>query len=470
MKLLLVALNSQYIHTNLAVRYLKASVKDITNTHILELTVNDNIDYILKNIYEIKPDVIGFSCYIWNIKTVTDIARNIKKILKRVKIILGGPEVSFDPEVYISQGVDFVISGEGEMALREIIHALKNDLTFDDIPSITYSVDGKVISNLNSGYLDPSVIPFPYDEGDIKEINGRIIYYETSRGCPYRCSYCLSSLDRKMRFWDVERVKREVSWLYEHGVRFIKLIDRTFNCDRKRAAGLFKIFSEYDGMRFHMEMVPELIDDSTLEVLKNLDPDMFQFEIGVQSLNNKTLKEIYRKNDFIHITRVMHILNEIGIKTHLDLIAGLPYENYTGIIQGFNMVYNLKPYEVQLGFLKMLKGTSIRQDAGKYGIKYLDMPPYEILSNDCVDYGHLLILKDISFLIDKFYNSRCFEHSLEYLLNILKTLTICILLFIYISKTRGFSNFNIQEMTFTVSFCSFLWRLYLKTMNGLSKS
>jgi len=173
-------------------------------------------------------------------------------------------------------------------------------------------------------------------------------------------------------------------------------------------------------MRFHMEMVSDLIDDPTLEMLKSLNPDMFQFEIGVQSLNDVTLREINRKNDFMHLKSVMHVLNDIGIKTHLDLIAGLPYESYVSITHGFNMVYDIKPYEIQLGFLKMLKGTSMRENAGKYGMNYLDIPPYEILSNDSIDYEHLLILKDISFLVDKYYNSRCFEHSLEYLLDIFK--------------------------------------------------
>ncbi|MDI6601979.1 MAG: DUF4080 domain-containing protein [Thermoanaerobacteraceae bacterium] len=420
MKLLLVALNSQYIHTNLAVRYLKAAVGGLAETEILELTVNDHLGYILKNIYEKHPDVIGFSCYIWNIELVRDIIRNVKKILPQVKLILGGPEVSFDPAGYIHEGADFVVSGEGEYALKELIYALENDMPLFSLPAVSFEYSGKVITNPPGNYLEPSLIPFPYDDEDIAANRGRIIYYETSRGCPFNCVYCLSSLDRRTRFWDIDRVDREILWLYERGVRFIKLVDRTFNCNKKRAVELFKLLSKYSGMRFHMEMVSAQIDESIVRVLRGLDPDMFQFEIGVQSLNENTLKTVRRNEDFEHLTWVMNSLNEVGIKTHLDLIAGLPNEGYESIVDGFNRVYNLEPSEIQLGFLKLLKGTSIREETGRYGIKFLDKPPYEILCSDFIDYEHLSFLKNIAFLIDKYYNSHCFDFSLKYLLNIFK--------------------------------------------------
>jgi len=416
MRLLLVALNSQYIHTNLAIRYLKAAVNEVTNVDLLELTVNDNMDYILRKIYSKSPDLIGFSCYIWNIKMVLDIIHDVKKILPGVKLILGGPEVSYDPDSYIKEGVDFVIRGEGEVALKKLIGALQRIESFDNVPGLSFKNNGEIIKNPQGPYISPDEIPFPYDAVDVENNRQRILYYEASRGCPYRCTYCLSSIENRTRFWDIERIDREISWMYENGVRFIKFVDRTFNCNKKRTMEIFNLLSKYKGMRFHMEMVSDLIDEEMLNVLKKLDPQMFQFEIGVQSLNTETLKAINRIDNYKHLSWVMDSLNRLGIKTHLDLIAGLPYENYDSMIESFNGVYNLKPSEIQVGFLKMLKGTRIRDEASKYGIRFMDSPPYEILKSDFIDYDELIILKDISFLVDKYYNSHCFDFTMRYLM------------------------------------------------------
>ncbi len=417
MKTLFVALNAKYVHTNLALRSIGKYCKEFL-TVLKEYTINDNTDNIIASIYKERADVIAFSCYIWNIEKVLYIAESIKQVNKNVKIILGGHEVSYDSADILKENpaVDFIIRGEGEKPMKYLLSAFNNGEDVKDIPSLTYRNGEKVIENplCEAGSLDE--YEFCYDES-IRDYKGKIIYYESSRGCPYRCSYCLSGRSGKVDFLNIERVKKELLFFIENRVPLVKFVDRTFNADKVRAREIFKFIIENSKhTKFHFELAGNLIDDETLAILKKAPEGVIQFEIGVQSTNPKTLQEIGRNIPLSAISESINRLVEIGtIHIHLDLIAGLPYEDYRSFKKSFDDVMQLRPHVLQLGFLKLLKGSKIREEQDKFNYKFKSKPPYEVMKNDFISFDEIIKLKYIEDLFEKYYNSGDFKRTMKFL-------------------------------------------------------
>ena len=413
MRVLLAAVNAKYIHTSLSVRSLKAYVRDY-DVDFMEFTINENPGEVLKRIYSYGADIVAFSCYIWNIGFILRIAGSLKKIAPDIKIIFGGPEVSFDSEMYMDKYrfIDAVIRGEGEETFCDL---LKKGFHID---GVTYrDEDGKIVRMKDRGPIcDLNKIPFPYTKKDIYENRNKLIYYESSRGCPFSCSYCLSSTVHNVRFRNIETVKRELKAFIDQGCRIIKFVDRTFNADRKRAAELVEfLIHEGKTTQFHFEIAADLINDEMIRLFRSAPKNMFLLEIGVQSTNEKTISEIDRKTDFDRISSAVQALKG-SVHMHLDLIAGLPYENYESFTRSFNDVMELEPDVLQLGFLKLLRGTKIRDLKDKHGYIFEDDPPYEVLGNKYISYGELLKLKNIEYVLDRYYNSEIFQNSIRYLI------------------------------------------------------
>lgn len=418
MKLLLVAVNAKYVHTNLALRYLSNSTKDICPSMIKEYSINDNILSVERDIVLLNPQIICFSCYIWNISYVLTLCENIKKSIHECIIILGGPEVSYDAPSLIQQHwfIDYVVKGEGEITFPLLLKSIINKT---ELPTagITYRNAADVIDTPNAAVPDFSLVPFPYDAASIKEPGGRILYYETSRGCPYSCKYCLSGERGKVRFKDIELVKKDLKFFSDNKVKLVKFVDRTFNADKKRALEIWKYISSLNtDTRFHMEITGELLNEETIDVLKKVNPQNLQFEIGVQSTNLQTLSAIDRKCDVEKLfNNIKKLLESTDIHIHLDLIAGLPYENFKSFKKSFNDVLSLKPHVLQLGFLKLLKGSAMREEAQKHGIVYRREAPYEIISNNYITSEELFFLRDIDYVFDKYYNSASFSKTMDFL-------------------------------------------------------
>lgn len=423
MKTLLTTLNSKYIHSNLAIRYLQRFVEDIEDVDILEFTINQSTDFITSEIYKLEKDLIGFSVYIWNIKETLAICEILKLVNPEIKIFLGGPEVSYDVKEGMEKYkyIDFILYGEGEETFREFVKMNKNKIkNYRDIKGLAYREDDEIVINPARPLIkDLNAIPSPYEK-ITDEFENKIVYYESSRGCPFGCKFCLSSTIRGVRYFDIERVKRDLKNLIEMEVRQVKFVDRTFNANKKYSREImeFLIAEDPQGINFHFEVTAHLIDDETLEFLKTVKEGLFQFEIGVQSTNEKTIKAIGRTTDFKVLSRVTREINSFkNIHQHLDLIAGLPYENYSSFKKSFDDVYALKPEKLQLGFLKLLKGSELRLSEKLYGYKYIDQPPYEVLENQFISYGEILELKMIEDLVEKYYNEEYFKNTLEYLLS-----------------------------------------------------
>ncbi|PAB59418.1 B12-binding domain-containing radical SAM protein [Anaeromicrobium sediminis] len=421
MKVLLTTLSAKYVHTTLALRYLKTYVEnEFEDVFIEEYTINNNMDYILGEIYKKKYDIVCFSCYIWNIEKTLILCKNLKKVNPNLIIALGGPEVSFDPERVMSQNpsVDYVMFGEGEETFKEFLEKQNKGEVFKHVAGIAYKEDGKIYVNEERpliGNLDS--IPSPYDD-DLSEYENKIIYYESSRGCPYNCSYCLSSTIRGVRFFSMDRVKRDLGIFLKNRVRQVKFVDRTFNANKKHSLHIMKFLKENDNghTNFHFEITADLIDEETMEFLKDVREGLFQFEIGVQSTNDATIKEIDRNVNFEKLSKVVKRVSEFkNTHLHLDLIAGLPFETYDIFKKSFDDVYNLRPEQLQLGFLKLLKGSSIRVNEEKHGYVYKDEAPYEILKNDYMSYEDILKLKDLEEMVEIYYNSGGLRHSVEYI-------------------------------------------------------
>jgi len=424
MKILLTALNSKYAHSNLALKYLKVCLKKdcpsyetVTN----EYTINDNMLSILASIYAAKADIYGFSCYIWNIEQTLQICENLKKIKPEAVIILGGPEVSYDSKEVIKKNtfIDFIISGEGELALSKLINALSNNSdNYSAIEGLAYRNQNGNIT-LNEGFCiidDLSIIPSPF-EGDLSCYKQKVTYFESSRGCPYNCSYCLSSTIKGVRYFPIERVKKELLKLIEAEVKQVKFVDRTFNCSKERAMEIWKyIVANNTNTIFHFEIAAHLIDDEMLGFLEQIPQGMFDFEIGVQTTNEEAISAIGRKTDFDKIkTTVNAIRSKNNIHLHLDLIAGLPYEDYKSFEKSFNDVYTLKPHMLQLGFLKLLKGSRIRDEYKENGYKFTSKPPYEVLESKHISYEEIVLLKQIEEILEIYKNSGRYENSVNYL-------------------------------------------------------
>jgi radical SAM superfamily enzyme YgiQ (UPF0313 family) len=420
MRVLLTTLNSKFIHSNLALRYLKASLKHLPLTLIMdEFTINDHLERVVGDIYRHKPDIIALSCYIWNIRETLMVVESIKKVIPDSVVVLGGPEVSYGSDSLLEENpeVDVIVKGEGEITFPLLIERLMNNKPLDDVEGITYRKAGTIIENRDRTPLsDLDALPFPYEEG-FQDLDNRIVYYETTRGCPFQCQYCLSSINPGVRYLSLDRVRKDIKTFIDAGIPQVKLVDRTFNCNPKRARDIFRMIMEIGGnTNFHFEICGDLLDDETLDLLKDAPPGLFQFEIGVQSTRVETLEAIRRKTDFDKLSERVKILKGYrNIHLHLDLIAGLPGENYLSFQRSFNDVYKLKPDRLQLGFLKLLKGSGIRKDAEIWEYKYLSQPPYEVLENRDISYGEMLMLKDVEDLVERYYNTHRYTNSLEYL-------------------------------------------------------
>lgn len=425
MKILLTTLNSKFIHTNLAIRYLKQMVKDIkgVDTDIREYTINNELDFILKDIYTNNYDVILFSTYIWNVNDIVKLCHNLKKVNPNVKIALGGPEVTYDSEEAMKKYdfVDYILYGEGELIFRDFVKHLKGEMKVEEVDGIVYRKNDEIITNKPMKLLENlDLIPSPYETLDKSEYENRIVYYETSRGCPFNCQYCLSSTIQGLRYFSIDRVKKDLKALIDARVSQIKFIDRTFNANKKFAMEIMKFLMENDNgyTTYHFEVTAHLLTDDMLEFLKDCNEGLFQFEIGVQSTNERVLEAVGRRDDF---SKLSHVVQKIAsfrnIHQHLDLIAGLPYENYSSFENSFNDVFNLGIEHLQLGFLKMIKGTGIRNQADEHEFRYKDYPPYEVLYNKYISYNEILKLKDIEEILEKYFNSKNFVLSMRYIIH-----------------------------------------------------
>ncbi len=425
MKLLLTTLNSKFVHSNLAIRYLRSYCHDLPlEIDLTEFNINQNSDYILAEIYKKKVDIVAFSCYIWNITQTLQLCSNIKKVKPELKIILGGPEVSFDPETILKENLalDYIISGEGEETLYELMKSLLSDSEVDQIPGLIYRKEGLVSAGPERPLMtNLDQIPSPFID-HLEEFENKLVYYESCRGCPFNCQYCLSSTLKGVRTFSMDRIHEDLLYLLKANVKKVKFVDRTFNFNPEHALKIMRFLIDacekhQSKTTFHFEMTAQLITEEMLELFKVAPPGLFQFEIGVQSTHKPTLKKIKRGDHFEELTGVVQEISKLGnIHLHLDLIAGLPEESYKDFQKSFNDVYRLNSDNLQLGFLKLLKGSGIRMDAEKYGYKYRDQPPYEVLENDCIKFEELLELKMIEDLLEIFSNSHKFEMSIDFIL------------------------------------------------------
>jgi radical SAM superfamily enzyme YgiQ (UPF0313 family) len=428
MKTVLVGINSKYIHTCLAVWYLKANVNKDKNFNddknkitIKEFTINDSKDNILSEIYKEKPDILAFSCYIWNTEMIQRLSREISQLLPECIIILGGPEVSYDAERVLDKNnvISFVLCGEGEEVFNELYYSLINNTDkYKELNGIAYRNKGDVVYNKGFNLVkDLDSIKSPYTPELMSSVKNRIVYYESSRGCPFSCSYCISSTFNGVRFFSMERVKKDINSLLTYKPKLIKFVDRTFNCNKQRAKEIFRFITGLNcDTLFHFEAAADLFDDELLEILSKAKKGLIQLEIGIQTTNTDTLEEIDRVTDLDKLSKnVRSILGNENIHVHLDLIAGLPYENLESFKKSFNDVYAMKPQQLQLGFLKLLKGSKIRNEKEKHGYYYRNYAPYEVLYNNYISYDELLLLKDVEEVLERYYNSSRFQASMEYM-------------------------------------------------------
>ena len=421
MKILLAACNAKYIHSNLAVYDLQAYASDYADHIVLkEYTINQQKDDIMRDIYLEHPDVVCVSCYIWNLSFVKELMADLIKILPGADFWAGGPEVSYDAEKFLTENSEFkgVMVGEGEETFKELAgyYVEKNPQDLKDMTGICYRDGDQIIHNGWRQIMDLSSIPFIYK--DLSEFKNRIIYYESSRGCPFSCSYCLSSIDKKLRFRDTETVKKELQFFIDNKVPQVKFVDRTFNCKHDHAMAIWKYINEHDNgvTNFHFEISADLLREEELQEMSTMRPGLIQLEIGVQSTNPDTIKAIHRTMDFEKLKGIVDRIHSFGnIHQHLDLIAGLPYEDYDSFRNSFNDVYALKPQQLQLGFLKVLKGSHMMEMCKEYGIVYKTQEPYEVLSTKWLDYDHVLKLKTVENMVEVYYNSGQFQNTLEYL-------------------------------------------------------
>lgn len=415
-KIVLAAINSQYVHLNLAVRYLKkyAEINNDVKVDIYETNINNQLLNIIKDIFELNPDKIIFSTYIWNKEYVFEIVKEIKKVLPNVKIILGGPEVSFGWEKVMEENpeIDNILVGEGE---KVFLNFLTNEN--DKVMGLVYRKDGEVCFNGSEKIIeDLDIIPFPYEKEELQD-KTKIFYYESSRGCPFNCSYCMSSIDKTVRYYSLDRVKEDLKIFLDSPIRLLKFVDRTFNLKKERYMEIWKfLFENYrEGITFHFEINANIFDDETLDFLETVPRGYFQFEIGVQTINADTMKSINRNNVLDKLAHNVRRINK-NIHLHLDLIAGLPYETYEIFKKSFEYVHDLKPEMIQLGFLKLLKGTQMYNEIEKYEYKYFSKPPYEIFSNKFLSFAEIIKLKNLEKILDYYYNSEKFSMSTDYII------------------------------------------------------
>lgn len=425
MNIVLTAINAKYIHSNLAVYSLRAYARKYKEEYkeeitIAEYTINQQLDDILTDLYKKKPDVLCFSCYIWNLSYVEELVREVKKIFSNLPIWLGGPEVSYDAKDVLRRlpEVTGVMMGEGEETFSELVQFYHGEnIQLGDIAGIAYrTVDGEVAENPWRSVIDLSTVPFVYQ--DMADFKNKIIYYESSRGCPFSCSYCLSSVDKCLRFRSLDLVKQELQFFIDEEVPQVKFVDRTFNCNHKHAMEIWKYLIEHDKgiTNFHFEVAADLLNEEEIRLIETMRPGLIQLEIGVQSTNEETIREIKRTMKFSEVARIVNRINKNGnVHQHLDLIAGLPYEGLESFQKSFDDVYRLYPEQLQLGFLKVLKGSYMEEMKESYGLVYKSRPPYEVLYTNWLSYDELLVLKMVEEMVEVYYNSGQFSYTLHHL-------------------------------------------------------
>ena len=422
-KVILAALNAKYIHSNLALRYLSRFQNNNQKHHVetMEFTINQRLDFIAEELFRKQPDVVLFSCYIWNVEMLRQLCPILKKIMPDCVIGFGGPEVSYESETFLRENpaVDFVMRGEGELVFTKYLEHLDtgNPATLGEIESLTYRQGDEIFSTPQMHPMDLALLPFPYED-DFSDVQNQIIYYESSRGCPYHCGYCLSSVENGVRFVPLDKVLPDLQKFLDKNVPQVKFIDRTFNCKHDHSIAIWKYLHEHDNgvTNFHFEITADLIDQETIDFLKTVRKGLFQFEIGVQSTNPQTIRAINRNVDFAALSEIVQQIKDGGnIHQHLDLIAGLPYEDYDSFGRSFNDVYALHPEQLQLGFLKVLKGSMLHQKQKEFEIVYHDTAPYEVLTTHELPYADTLRLKYVEEMVETYYNSGRFLHTLVYL-------------------------------------------------------
>lgn len=466
MKFLLAAINAKYIHSNPGVYSLRAFARTKipgADIEIGEYTINHQMDLILQDIYRRKPDFIGFSCYIWNISYIMEIVRDVKKVLPEAELWLGGPEVSYDAKKVLTREPDVrgIMRGEGELTFTELVRAYlqrektsvpdgytgesfrgqakeetsgcaentrmpenaegenahSDRLDLSQIPGITYrAANGEIKEHGPQRLLSLDEIPFYYD--DMAGFENRIVYYESSRGCPFSCSYCLSSIDKTVRFRSLDLVLPELQFFLDHKVPQVKFVDRTFNCKREHTLGIWRYLVEHDNgiTNFHFEVSADIFDEEELELIGKMRPGLIQLEIGVQSTNPDTIREIHRHMDLVKLKRAVdRVYDYRNTHQHLDLIAGLPYENYESFMRSFDDVYRMRPDQLQMGFLKVLKGSYMEEHVAAYDLKYRGIPPYEVLSTKWLPYSDVIRLKGVEDMVEVYYNSGQFPATMKLL-------------------------------------------------------
>ncbi|MBB6633609.1 B12-binding domain-containing radical SAM protein [Cohnella thailandensis] len=423
MNVVVATLNAKFIHTSLALRCLKAYAEPEFKVDMAEYTIKDPAMNIVADLYRRKPDVVGFSCYIWNIEETITVIDMLRKVLPEATIVLGGPEVSYDTEYWMNRlpSVDHIVVGEGEETFRDLLRELEGDRKFHFVFGLAYRKNGEVIVNPGRPKLDLNAIPSPYRfEEDLPTLANRVVYFETSRGCPFSCQFCLSSIEVGVRYFDMDRVKADLTYLIDSGAKLIKFVDRTFNIKREYALEIFRfLIDNHRGCVFQFEITADIMRPEVLDFLsENAPPGIFRFEIGVQSTNDETNLAVKRRQNWSKLTRTVTKVKESGkIDQHLDLIAGLPHEDYDTFRKTFNDVFALRPEELQLGFLKMLRGTGLRLDAEKYGYVFMDRAPYEMLSNELMPFSDIVRIKRVEDVLEKYWNAHRMDRTIEYLVD-----------------------------------------------------
>ena len=426
MKILLTTLNSKYIHSALSLKYIYNNIADIDGVRVCikEYTINENLQDIFADIFSDTYDLIAFSCYIWNIEYIIKLCNDIKIADNNIKILLGGPEVSYESYEFMSKFgfADFIIRDEGEVIFRKFVKAYISNKDFSNIPSFLYRINGNIIENPYEAPIDNlALIKGAYDIFNEDDVKDKIVYYETSRGCSYNCAYCLSSITKKVRFFPYEKVITDIKKIVDAGAKQIKFVDRTFNFDKKRTIEIIKYLCSIDNgsINFHFEITAHILQDDLLDMLKNVRKGLFQFEIGVQSTNKQTIKSVNRIDNFDKIKeKVIKIKSFENIHQHLDLIVGLPYEDIVSLKESFNDVMVLRPDNLQLGFLKVLKGSPIKSMVDEYDIKYRDYSPYEVISTKFITYKEIIMLKSMEEMLEDYYNSMTYNYSLDYVFDV----------------------------------------------------
>ncbi len=426
MNIVLATLNAKYIHSSLALRYLRSYVKPaFPRVQLAEYTINDVMLNIVGDLYKRRPDLVAFSCYIWNIRETLDVVRNLKKVRPDLPVILGGPEVSYDTDHWLKNHpyVDVIVMGEGEQTFLELCQAYAcaretgEPVKLSGIAGIAYRDGDYVRFTMPRGKIDLNTIPSPYED-HLDELNNRVVYFEASRGCPFQCQYCLSSIENGVRYFDLERVKADLRRLIDHdGVKIVKFVDRTFNINKRYAMEIFRFLIEHhNGTVFQFEITADIMKPDVVDFLaEHAPPGIFRFEIGVQSTNDETNRLVHRRQNFEKLSYTVRKIKESGkIAQHLDLIAGLPEEDYQSFRKTFNDVFALRPEELQLGFLKMLRGTGVRTRAANHGYVYMDEAPYEMLCNNVLSFDDVQRIKRVEDVLEKYWNAHRMDTTLEW--------------------------------------------------------